>query len=122
MASICIDASDWGPGTLQSKITIDNFVLNTLQPLLAEGYSVDGKVNVDLKLVRNSKGLQGQLQWRQSRTVLAYSDEIDRFETVLDEVLIDLFSDEGNASHSQTDWRTGTEYDRDRYRQWTADC
>jgi translocation and assembly module TamB len=93
-ASICIDASDWGPGTLHSKITIDSFVLNTLQPLLAEGYSVDGRVNVDLKLVRNSRGLQGEFQWRQSRTVLAYSDEIDRFETVLDEVLIDLLSDD----------------------------
>lgn len=93
-ASICIDASDWGPGTLQSKITIDSFALDTLQPLLAEGYSLAGKINVDLKLTRNSKGLQGQLQWRQSRTVVAYSDEIDRFETVLEEVLIDLLSDD----------------------------
>ena len=93
-ASICIDASDWAPGTLQTKVTIDSFALNTLQPLLAEGYSLAGKINVDLKLVRNSKGLQGQLQWRQTRTVVAYSDEIDRFETVLDEVLIDLLSDD----------------------------
>ena len=93
-ASICIDDSDWGPATLQSKITIDSFALKTLQPLLAEGYSLAGKINVDLKLVRNSKGLQGQLQWRQSRTVVSYSDEIDRFETILDEVLIDLLSDD----------------------------
>ena len=97
-ASICIDESNWGPDTLQSGIDIDSFALKTLQPLLAEGYSIDGTVNADIKLVRNVKGQQGQIQWRQSRTVLSYSDEIDTFETILDDVYIDLVSDDRSTS------------------------
>ncbi len=99
-ASICIDDSNWGPGALQSSIDIDSFELKILQPLLAEGYSIDGTVNADLKLVRNAKGQQGQLQWRQSRTVLSYADEIDTFETVLDDVHIDLLSDDRRTNLS----------------------
>ena len=71
-----------------------------MQPLLAEGYSIDGTVNADLKLVRNAKGQQGQLQWRQSHTVLSYADEIDTFETVLDDVHIDLLSDDRRTNLS----------------------
>jgi translocation and assembly module TamB len=93
-ASICIDASNWGPGTLSSRIDIDSFALKTLQPILADGYSIDGTVDADIRLQRNSKGQQGQLQWRQSQTVLAYTDGIDTFSSVLDDVRIDLVSNE----------------------------
>ena len=93
-AGICIDASNWGPDSLQSKIVIDDFMLATLQPLLAEGYSIDGTVDADIRIVRNTRGLQGELHWRQSRTLLAYADDIDEFQTVLDEVQIDLLSDD----------------------------
>ena len=93
-ASICIDASNWGPDTLQSTIDIDSFALNTLNPLLEEGYSIDGTINADIKLLRNTKGMQGQLQWRQSRTLLTYTDDIDTFKTVIDDVYIDLLSDD----------------------------
>ncbi|MBT8133025.1 MAG: translocation/assembly module TamB domain-containing protein, partial [Gammaproteobacteria bacterium] len=99
-AGICIDASHWRPGSMQSKVTIESFMLKTLQPLLADGYTIDGKIDAELKLMRDKNGRQGQLKWRQSRTVMAYSDEIDRFETVLDEVLIDLLSDDRQTSLS----------------------
>ena len=93
-ASICLDDSKWGPDNLQSNIVIDDFALATLQPLLAEGYSIDGTVDADLKLKRNTAGLQGELHWRQSRTLLGYADDIDKFQTVLDEIQIDLLSDD----------------------------
>jgi len=99
-ASICMDASNWGPGTLQSTINIDSFALNTLKPLLGEGYSIDGKIDADIKLLRDTEGLQGQLQWRQSHTLLTYTDDIDTFETVIDEVYIDLSSDEAQTNLS----------------------
>jgi len=92
-AGICIDASNWDAGSLKSAIVINDFALATLQPLLAEGFTIDGSVDVDLKLVRNSTGLQGELHWRQSSTVLSYADDIDEFQTVLDEVRIDLVTD-----------------------------
>ena len=93
-AAICIDNSHWSPGSMQSKLTVESFMLKSLQPLLPDGYTIDGKIDTELKLMRDEKGRQGQLKWRQSRTVMAYSDEIDRFETVLDEVHIDLLSDD----------------------------
>ena len=92
-ASICFDASHWDNSMVQTAIVIDDFALASLQPLLAEGYSLDGKVDADLKLSHDSAGLQGELHWRQSRTLLSYSDEIDKFQTVLDEVRIDLVTD-----------------------------
>jgi translocation and assembly module TamB len=97
-AGICIDASNWDANSLKSVVVINDFALATLQPLLAEGYSIDGKVNADLKLVRNSAGLQGELHWRQSRTLLGYADDIDKFQTVLDEVRIDLVTDNTQTS------------------------
>jgi translocation and assembly module TamB len=93
-ASICIDNSNWGPDSLRSIIDIDNFSLNTLKPLLADGYSIDGTMNLDLKLIRDTKGQQTVLRWRQPRTVLAYTDDFDTFETVLDDVSIDVSSDD----------------------------
>ena len=99
-AAICIDNSHWSPGSMQSKLTVESFMLKSLQPLLPDGYTIDGKIDTELKLMRDEKGRQGQLKWRQSRTVMAYSDEIDRFETVLDEVHIDLLSDDRQTSLS----------------------
>ena len=92
-AGICIDASNWDASTLQSAVVINDFALATLQPLLAEGYSIDGLVNANLKIIRDAGGLQGELHWLQSRTRLAYADDIDTFQTVLDEVRIDAISD-----------------------------
>ncbi|MGB5677555.1 MAG: translocation/assembly module TamB domain-containing protein [Gammaproteobacteria bacterium] len=96
-AGICINASSWSAESLQSAIVIDDFALASLQPLLAEGYSIDGTVNADLKLVREKAGLQAELRWRQSRTVLGYADDIDKFQTVLDEIKIDLTSDDNQT-------------------------
>lgn len=92
-AGICIDASNWDADSLQSALVINDFALATLKPLLAEGFTVDGTVDADLKLVRDAAGLQSELHWRQSRTLLSYADDIDEFQTVLDEVLIDLLTD-----------------------------
>ena len=97
-AGICIAASQWAPETLQTAVIIDDFALATLQPLLPEGYSIDGAVNADLKLTRNTAGLQASLQWRQARTLLTYADEIDQFQTVVDAVNIDLQSDQAQTS------------------------
>ena len=93
-AGICIKSSHWDAESLQSAIIIDNFALATLQPLLAEGYSIDGTVNADIKLKRNTAGVQGELHWQQSRTLLGYADDIDKFQTVINEVQIDLLSDD----------------------------
>ena len=90
-AGICIEASNWDADSLQSAVVINDFALATLKPLLVEGFTIDG--SVDIKLVRNAAGLQGELHWRQSRTSLAYADDIDEFETVLDEVGITLMTD-----------------------------
>ena len=92
LAGICIEASNWDADSLQSALVINDFAIASLQPLLAEGFTIDGTVDADLKLVRNNAGLQGELHWRQSRTLLAYADDIDEFETVLDEVVITLLS------------------------------
>lgn len=92
-AGICINASNWDADTLQSAVVINDFALATLQPLLAEGYSIDGTVNADLKLARDSAGLHGELHWQQTRTLVEYADEIDTFQTVFDELLIDLVTD-----------------------------
>ena len=93
-ASICIDASNWGPDSLQSHIEIKDFALSSLQPLLADGYRIDGRVNADLKLMRNSEGLQTHFQWRQSRTLISYSDDAETVDTVIDAVKIDFLSDD----------------------------
>lgn len=93
-AGICIDASNWGPESLQSKVVIDGFALASLQPLLAEGYSIDGTLDANIKLKRDKTGLQGELRWRQARTLLGYADDIDKFHTVLDEVQIDVLSND----------------------------
>jgi len=93
-ASICLETSNWSVDSLQSTVVINGFALATLQPLLAEGYSIDGTVDADISIVRNTKGLQGELHWRQSRMLLAYADDIDEFQTVLDEVQIDLLSND----------------------------
>ena len=92
-AGICIDASSWDANTLQSAVVINDFEFAMLKPLLAEGYSIDGTVNANLEIMRDAAGTRGQLHWRQSRTRLAYADDIDKFQTVLDEVKIDVVSD-----------------------------
>ena len=92
-AGICFDASNWDANTLQSAVVINDFALATLQPLLAEGYSIDGMVNARIKLVRDTGGLNGELHWQQERTLLGYADDIDTFKTVLDEVRVDLVTD-----------------------------
>ena len=97
-AGICIDASNWDANSLLSAVVINDFALASLQPLLAEGYSIDGRVNADIKLMRNTAGLQGELHWQQSRTLLGYADSIDKFQTVLDEVSIDLVSNSTQTS------------------------
>jgi len=93
-ASICIANSNWGPDGLNSKIDIDKFALKTLKPLLAEGYSIDGTMNLNLDIAQNAKGQQTQLRWRQARTILAYTDDIDTFVTILDDISIDMSSDD----------------------------
>jgi len=99
-AGICIEASNWDADSLQSAVVINDFALATLKPLLAEGFTIEGSVDADIKLVRNTAGLQGELHWRQSRTSLAYADDIDEFETVLDEVVITLLTDSTQTSLS----------------------
>jgi len=93
-AGICIQDSRWDETGLQTAMAVNDFALASLRPLLQEGYSIEGSVDADLKLVRNARGLQGELHLRQSRTVLSYSDEVDTFTTRLDELLIDVESDE----------------------------
>ncbi len=97
-AGICIDASSWDANSLQSAIVINDFALASLQPLLAEGYSIDGTVNADIKLMRDTTGIKGELHWQQSRTLLGYADNIDKFQTTLDEVNIDLVTDTTQTS------------------------
>jgi translocation and assembly module TamB len=92
-ASICIDPAHWDASGMQGNVTARDFALATLQPLLAEGYNIDGTVNASLRLMRNMEGLQGELHWRQSRTTLGYADDINRFQTVLDDVAVDLVTD-----------------------------
>jgi len=91
-SGICIEASNWDGVNFQTAAAIDNFAISTLQPLLAEGYSIDGVVNADLKLKRDPAGLQAELHWLQSATVLGYTDNIETFQTRLDQVRIDLVS------------------------------
>ena len=92
-ASMCVEASRWDQDSLSTALAIDGFALASLRPLLAEGYSIDGSVDVNLKVARDADGLKGELHWQQSRTVLAYADDIDTFEAVIDHVRIDLLSD-----------------------------
>ena len=92
-ASICIDPTDWDASSLQGSVKASDFALATLQPLLEPGYSIDGTVNASLRLMRDTQGLQGELHWRQSRTTLGYADDINQFQTVLDDVVVDLVSD-----------------------------
>ncbi|TDJ45713.1 MAG: hypothetical protein E2O50_01020, partial [Gammaproteobacteria bacterium] len=101
-ASICIDAGTWGAGHFQAVAQVDGFALAALQPLLADGYKIDGTVDANLKLRRDSAGLRGELHWQQSRTVLGYADDIDEFYTELDEVQIDLVSTEEQTDFSAT--------------------
>jgi translocation and assembly module TamB len=93
-ASVCTDNSNWGSDTLQSHIVIKDFALKSLQPLLADGYSIDGTVNADIKLMQNSKSFHKELHWRQTRTLLSYSDDTENVETIFDAVNIDLMSDD----------------------------
>lgn len=91
-SSICIEDSEWSAQSLKSAIVIDDFALATIEPLLAEGNSIDGSVDASLKLERDSAGMQAELHWQQSRTVLGFDDGIDRFQTIVDQVQIDLDS------------------------------
>lgn len=93
-ASLCVDASRWDAEGLRAAVAVDGFELATLQPLLAEGYRIDGSIDADLSIERDPEGLQAGLRWRQSRTVLAYADEIDAFQAVIEDVRIDLVSDD----------------------------
>jgi translocation and assembly module TamB len=97
-AGICIEASSWDTESLQTAVDIDGFALATLQPLLAEGYHIDGTVDADLTIARDTAGLHGELHWRQSPTVLSYADDIDEFRTVLDDVRIDLVSGDAETT------------------------
>lgn len=101
-ASVCIDASNWGPDSLQSHIEIKDFALTSLQPLLADDYRIDGTVNADIKFMRNSEGLQKRFQWRQSRTLISYSDDAETVNTVIDSVNIDFLSDDRQTNFSFT--------------------
>jgi translocation and assembly module TamB len=92
-ASICSETSQWSAEGLKTAIALNHFALNSLQPLLVEGYSINGMVNAELNLMRDMNGLQADLRWRQSATVLGYADEIDQFQAKLDEINIDLISD-----------------------------
>jgi len=92
-AGLCVDASSWSATSLQSNINISSFALASLQPLLAEGYSVDGTVDANLQISGDRDELHGELRWRQAHTLLGYTDGIDLFQTQLDEVRIDLSSD-----------------------------
>ena len=92
-ASICMTASNWDADSLQGKLVVDQFALASLQPLLAEGYRIDGAVDADLEVQRDKAGLKAELHWRQSRTSLGYTDDIDSYQTTIDSVRIDLVSD-----------------------------
>ncbi len=92
-SAICIDASKWDAASLQTAATIDNFALAMLQPLLAEGYGVDGVVNADFTFKRSPAGRQAELHWLQAGTVVSYSDNIETFQTRFDQIKIDLISD-----------------------------
>ncbi|NNJ98043.1 MAG: hypothetical protein HKP12_12890 [Gammaproteobacteria bacterium] len=96
-SSICIKDSEWSEQSLTSAILIDDFALATLEPWFAEGNSIDGSVDASLTLERDSAGMQAEFHWQQSRTVLGFDDGIDRFETIVDRVQIDLDS---NASQT----------------------
>lgn len=91
-SSICVKDSEWSAQSLKSAIVIDDFALATLEPWLAEGNNIDGSVDARLTLERDSAGMQAEFHWQQSRTVLGFDDGIDRFETIVDQVQIDLDS------------------------------
>jgi translocation and assembly module TamB len=92
-ASICMAESSWDADSLKSQLVVDGFALATLQPLLAEGYRLDGSIDADVRVTRDAAGFKGELHWRQSQTTLGYADDIDSFQTVIDSVHIDLISD-----------------------------
>ena len=97
-SSMCIKDSQWSEQSLKSAIVIDDFALATLEPLLVEGNSIDGSVDASLKLERGSTGMQAELHWQQSQTVLGFDDGIDRFQTIVDHVQIDLDSNESQTN------------------------
>jgi translocation and assembly module TamB len=97
-SSICIKDSEWSAQSLKSAIVIDDFALATIEPLLAEGNSIDGSVDASLKLERDIAGMQAELHWQQSRTVLGFDDGIDSFQTIVDQVQIDLDSNESQTN------------------------
>jgi translocation and assembly module TamB len=98
MSSICIKHSEWSTQSLKSAIVINDFALATLEPLLVEGNSIDGSVDASLRLERDSAGMQAELHWQQSRTVLGFDDGIDKFQTIVDHVQIDLDSSESQTN------------------------
>ena len=99
-AGICVEASAWEGDSLHGAVSVDNFALATLKPLLAEGYSIDGSIDANLEVRRDGAGLRGELHWRQSRMVLGYADDIDEFTTEFDQVQIDLTSTDEQSSFS----------------------
>jgi translocation and assembly module TamB len=99
-ASVCVDASNWDADSFQGAVTIEDFALASLRPLLAEGYSIDGTVDAGIKIIRDATVQQGELHWRQSRTTVGYADDINRFQTVLDEVAVDLVTDTSQTTLS----------------------
>ena len=96
-ASICLEPSSWSAGNLQVAAVVDGFLLETLKPLLADGYSIDGTVDAELELMQNSAGLRGELHWQQTGTTLGYADEFDEFYTELSQVRVDLVSNDGQT-------------------------
>ncbi len=93
VAGICFGPVAWGPEQLQSSVSINGFELAALEPLLADGYRIDGKVDGEIELVADAAGTRGVLHWRQGRTDLSYSDEIDSFQTVVDALTVKLVTD-----------------------------
>ncbi|MBT8130507.1 MAG: hypothetical protein KJP10_10965, partial [Gammaproteobacteria bacterium] len=51
-ASICMADSSWAADSLKSQLVVDGFALATLQPLLAEGYRLDGSIDADVSVTR----------------------------------------------------------------------
>ena len=93
-SSICLDDTTWDANNMQGAINISRLSLRTLQPLLADGYSIDGTADATMKVVRDTRGLQGELHWQQSQTKLGYTDEISTFTTVLEKVTVDILSND----------------------------
>jgi translocation and assembly module TamB len=105
-ASICLAATRWNAERQAGALAVAGFQLATLQPLLADGYSIAGAVDAEFEAVRTTGSedegprLLGELHWRQSRTQLRYADEIDEFGTELNAVRIDLVTTEERTEFS----------------------